>query len=250
MLLPLALVGLLACGSSTSSDAEPDDLSASGGASIDQEITREAAELGLSREDVVAEAEAFQPTYAALGDACTFATAAGTIATASVAVMELAAGATATCAGVTAVTVAGELVCIVPAAGTALSGLTAAVASAAAGTATLVCTGELANVKIRQLAEKLADTLSDYPIDCSTGDYLFRTAAKYYWCKLQGPSACRAGMSCQTLSARSAIANGCMIARLVQNSCFPNNGDAGHKEQLRAAISNVNSCNVAMASCH
>lgn len=248
-LSPCAFALFVACSSAPEETAEQDGLMTGSRTALDRETADEASELGLSQDDVLQEANSFQPEYVVLGDACKFAASAGTIATASAAIMEISAGATATCAGVTAVTVAGELVCLVPAAGTALSGLTAAVAGVAAGTATVVCTGELAGVKIRKLAENLADSMSNYPIDCSPGDYLHRTAAKYYWCKLQGPSSCRSGMTCADLAARSAIANGCMIARLVQNACFPNNGDAGHKQQLKSAIANVNACNVAMASC-
>ena len=148
-----------------------------------------------------------------------------------------------------AVTGAGELVCLLPAAGTALAGLTTAVAGLAAGTATVVCTGELAGVKIRKLAEDLATTISSYPIGCSPGDYLMRTAAKHYFCKLRGSSKCSAGMSCAELVTRSGIANGCMIARLVHNACFPGNGNTEHREALRNAIANVNSCNIALQSC-
>lgn len=244
LLIPVALISVAAC-ASTEEEAPPaeDDLK------LDSEVSTDASKLGLDESDVIAAAQRMKPRYVRGGDSCAFAAAAGTIAVASAAIMELSAGATVTCGGVMAVTGAGELLCLVPAAGTALSGLTAAVASVAAGTATLVCTGELAKIKIRRIADDLADTISSWPIGCSPGDYLLRTAAKHYFCKMRGASTCSRNMSCVEAAERSAVANGCMVARLVHNACFPGNGDATHKEELRKAIVNVNACNVALASC-
>lgn len=243
LVLVPALLSVVACSSAEDPGPAEDNLIQ------DAEVSADADRLGLDQNDVVNAAKRFSPRAVSGDSSCSIAAAAGTLAVASAAVMELSAGATVTCGGVMAVTGAGELLCLVPAAGTALSGLTAAVAGVAAGAATIVCTGELAGIKIRRLAEDLAGTISSWPIGCSPGDYLMRTAAKYYFCKLSGPSSCSRSMSCADLAARSATANGCMVARLVHNACFPGNGDATHKEELRKAIANVNACNVALASC-
>lgn len=251
LLVPAGFLSVVACASEPGDSGGEENLTQRTSVIDDQEITSDVSKLGLRDADVLAKAKSFTPhrLTAADGDACSIALAAGGVATLSAAIMEGSAAATVGCAGVTAVTVAGELVCLLPAAGTALAGLTTAVASVTAGAATLVCTGELAGIKIRKIADDLAGTITSIPIGCSPGDYLLRTAAKYYWCKMQSPSSCRAGMSCSEVASRMVIANGCMVARLVHNACFPGNGDSGHKQALRDAIANVNACNAAAASC-